>query len=840
MDLGSLVASFGADLTPLQRSVAKAKTLYNEYQRTVETKVARATFAWMKHGKRITSTISAIHSKIFNLKTALLALGSGMVVRGFVNVASSFEQMRIKLDALTKGKGAETLERFNAWALEMPVNTQKAVDTFAMMKAMGLDPTLKSMETLVDISVLFGEEAMTGVARALGQIKLLGRLSAQELNQLANAGIAARKYLTEAFGTGVADEINRMGYTVDQVIHVIMEGMKKDFGGAAKMAMSTWRGVTDYLKSVIVEFQRVLAQAGIFDFLKNKIKSIADNLFTFLKAQIKLKKENLPNVFDRITEAATSLLRILESLAGILITIGRIISGLKIEKILTTLANVVEIPGMWAQATKGIGLGMLSFGEFASSDFGELKTLLEKRGEERQKLLDIAYKYAKMGVVDTNKLVEANLDTEKLKQLVAEAGKRIQEIKQTVNQFGNQYQITVVKGLEDVEKKKDKIDLTPKINLKKYNELLKQLQFQIDLLGKTETEQKALTLIKQLDIKLTEEQKNKIKELVNTLHQQQEALKIKDQYDALIKSLRQELDLLGKTNEEQRIALLLAKFDGKLTTDQVKALKNLIAQIERKKKALEDAADEEILVKRIIEETKSATEKYNEELVVLNNLLAENKITQEQYDEAVQNLKTTYGLIEDETKSLADTMSAAFEGWANNFSYYLNEILWDSKITFEEIAKAFAKMVTQMVIQTQIIQPLFGQGGIIPNLFKGGGTNATKKHSGGVVGVGGIYTPIPKLHNGLMPNEYMAVLRKGEAVFTPEQLQALGRGANVNIIINNNSAAKTNVEERVNPQGGKDIIVTIDEALGEMISNDVGKVSRALRTRGLSPNIVRR
>ena len=147
----------------------------------------KAFHALSKASKTLQASMSHAMKTIFSLQGALVGFGAGLATRHFIQTAASFEQMQLKLDAMTKGKGVETLERINEWAKVMPVNTQKAVDTFAMLQAMGLNPTIKMMETLVDTSILFGEDALPRVARALGQIQTLGRLSAEELNQLSEA-----------------------------------------------------------------------------------------------------------------------------------------------------------------------------------------------------------------------------------------------------------------------------------------------------------------------------------------------------------------------------------------------------------------------------------------------------------------------------------------------------------------------------------------------------------------------------------------------------------------------------------------------------------------------------
>lgn len=74
-----------------------------------------------------------------------------------------------------------------------------------------------------------------------------------------------------------------------------------------------------------------------------------------------------------------------------------------------------------------------------------------------------------------------------------------------------------------------------------------------------------------------------------------------------------------------------------------------------------------------------------------------------------------YDVLTKKHKDSTDDMKTAITGWASGFSESLNEALWDADFSFGNIAKSFAKMITQMVIQTQIIQPLlksvFGAGG---------------------------------------------------------------------------------------------------------------------------------
>lgn len=190
----------------------------------------------------------------------------------------------------------------------------------------------------------------------------------------------------------------------------------------------------------------------------------------------------------------------------------------------------------------------------------------------------------------------------------------------------------------------------------------------------------------------------------------------------------------------------------------------------------------------------------------------------------------------DISKDTASDMEKAFAGWANGFSSTLNDMLWEANATFGDIAESFGKMVTQMIIQKSIVEPFV-------NGITGSGIFANVFHSGGVVGQpapqrvvsSDTFAGAPRLHNGLRGDEFPAILQKGETVIP----KGVGT-AQVNLIINNNTGAKTQVKETKNSAGGKDIIVMIDEALGSLVDGNRGKLAQSLNRRGLRPQFVGR
>lgn len=157
------------------------------------------------------------------------------------------------------------------------------------------------------------------------------------------------------------------------------------------------------------------------------------------------------------------------------------------------------------------------------------------------------------------------------------------------------------------------------------------------------------------------------------------------------------------------------------------------------------------------------------------------------------------------SEDITTEWSNAFAGWANSYSSTLNNMLWESELSFSKIAESFGKMVTQMVIQQKLIQPFTN--------WIGGGIDSIGSwiggffHDGGIVGSEGsrkavspfLFAGAPKFHHGLMPDEFPAILQRGEGVFTAEQMKALGtsnKTPSFSVKVINNTGTNAEVEKK--------------------------------------------
>jgi TP901 family phage tail tape measure protein len=177
---------------------------------------------------------------------------------------------------------------------------------------------------------------------------------------------------------------------------------------------------------------------------------------------------------------------------------------------------------------------------------------------------------------------------------------------------------------------------------------------------------------------------------------------------------------------------------------------------------------------------------------------------------------------------LADAFSEAAKG-AKSFEEAMEEMFIN-----------ILEYIAETIIQTLLLQTIMAGVGLLGGIIPGGSTAATsaatgtntaptgaggmtlRAHEGGILGV----DPLPvritnpkifenarRLHNGLASNEFPAILKKGEGVFTEGQMKAIGNRLNegqtassmsINVPVNVEytsprftSALRSNVEEAV-------------------------------------------
>lgn len=315
---------------------------------------------------RFAGAFSLIKGAAIAATTAVVAGLGGMVVFG-LKAAASIEQTTIGLEALL-GSAAEAkkfLGQLQQFAAKTPFEFGDVADASRRILAFGTsvgiarDQVIPTLTTIGDlVSVLGGTaENAQSVIRALGQIASKGKLSQEEILQLAEAlpGFNANAAIASATGLSVADTLKKI--TAGEIdaktgINALLQGMAKFPGAAGAMAKQsqTLQGVfstfkdtisialSDAFTPVIPEIKKVLAD--VTPIIGDAVKILAPALGEFLTKLLPLIAAGV--------QLLSPILGIFVDLAGtILATVAPALGRLApiVERLITGLAPLAVVIG---------------------------------------------------------------------------------------------------------------------------------------------------------------------------------------------------------------------------------------------------------------------------------------------------------------------------------------------------------------------------------------------------------------------------------------------------------------------------------------------------------------
>ena len=211
--------------------------------------------------KKIPSVISKIKNSIFSLKTLAGGVITGIATKKLiadpVSLADEFQTDQIGFETMLKSKKKATkfMDSAKKFASVTPFDTSAVVSNAQRMLAYGFSdkdiiPDLTKIGN-ASAALRAGEEGISRVSRALGQMKTNGRLNAEDMNQLTDVGINAWKYLADAEGKSIAQirEMSQKGeISGDKAVKTILNGLKEFDGMMDKTSNSTVSGLMSNIK----------------------------------------------------------------------------------------------------------------------------------------------------------------------------------------------------------------------------------------------------------------------------------------------------------------------------------------------------------------------------------------------------------------------------------------------------------------------------------------------------------------------------------------------------------------------------------------------------------------
>ena len=198
---------------------------------------------------------------------------------GFTTLFNSAEQ------------GQAMMNQLDEFARTTPFKTSNVIAQTQKMLAMGWDANnlIRDMTIIGDAAAASGkgDEGMERIVLALAQIKSKGKLSTEELNQLAEAGIGAKGYIAEGLGYGTDDAgLQQMTKALESgkiggnaAVEMLLAGMQRDYGGMMEqLATNTAEGIMSNIQDTFeINIFRKWGQ-GLQEGAKRGLGAMADML----------------------------------------------------------------------------------------------------------------------------------------------------------------------------------------------------------------------------------------------------------------------------------------------------------------------------------------------------------------------------------------------------------------------------------------------------------------------------------------------------------------------------------------------------------------------------------
>jgi len=264
----------------------------------------------------VQGSLAKLKGAVFNLQSAFVGLGAGLVIRNLVNTGKELENLQVRLKFLLKdtNEGAKAFDNMVKFASRVPFSLEE------IQRGSGILATVT--DNANDLQKML--EITGNVAAVTG---LDFRTTAEQIQRSFSAGIGAADLFREK---GVR---NMLGFQAGATVSITqtVEAFEKVFGQGGRFGKATddlartFEGTMSMLGDKVFAFKKTLLDAGFFAELKNQFGDLDKFLEKNAKQLEKIAIEIGTNLAQATVTAAKGIkmladnFRDLQSALGVLL-----------------------------------------------------------------------------------------------------------------------------------------------------------------------------------------------------------------------------------------------------------------------------------------------------------------------------------------------------------------------------------------------------------------------------------------------------------------------------------------------------------------------------------------
>lgn len=303
---------------------------------------------------------------IAGVGVALGALGVASV-----KAAGQMEQTRIAFTTLLKDgeKAKSFLSELEKFAASTPFELPGVLDASKRLLAFGFsaEQVIPILTAVGDSAAALGigEEGIQRLTLAIGQMQAKGKVSAEEMLQLAEAGVPAWEMLANKIGTDIPtamDKASKGQISAAEGIQAVISGMNSKFGGMMEQQSQTVNGIMSNIQDSVTQSMVVIGDKIIEAFdIKPKLKGAQDALGEFTE---KVKSIGLADAIREIPSGFAGSMAVIAG-AALGVAIPAIVALVGTMGTLAVGAGIISAPVI----ALGAAVGGVAYAMFENWDW---------------------------------------------------------------------------------------------------------------------------------------------------------------------------------------------------------------------------------------------------------------------------------------------------------------------------------------------------------------------------------------------------------------------------------------------------------------------------------------
>lgn len=302
MSDGKIVIDIDADPDGYERALAAIKSDTRTLGRSLSGSLISAGDALASVGKGLTAGV-----------TVPLALGSAAAGRFALDAIASAEQADIAFSTMLGPEVAkEMLADLADFAASTPFELRGLQTSTQKLIAMGFaaEDCIPMLTSIGDAAsgLGAGQEGIDSITRALGQMKAKGKVQAEEMLQLTEAGIPAWQYLADVISNGdipaAMEQVTDGAVSADTAIQALKNGMDSDFGGMMAAQSKTLTGIMSNMADAVYNAVTKAKDTEGYAELTESMAEVADEIGPLVESLMPVLADVMSVAADCLGDAA--------------------------------------------------------------------------------------------------------------------------------------------------------------------------------------------------------------------------------------------------------------------------------------------------------------------------------------------------------------------------------------------------------------------------------------------------------------------------------------------------------------------------------------------------------